>query len=179
MPASHGTLNVVGDKAYVIASLPVAALRTDATAAVVQDGVLTAAELKAHEASLKAAVRAGLQVSAAGQAATVTSLLLNLPRGADHAHDRSSELTVMLVAQLAAPPQALSVRSTLWAATAQTLTLEATMSAGRQVLRREVAELTAKAPSHTFFGQPGEAPTPAKAHTHGPHTHTHGPAHTH
>lgn len=171
MPEGRGTVNVVGGKAYVVAALPVRAFERITPAAA--DGALTAAERTTHQAALRAAVRAGIQLSVAGAPARVGRVLLDGPQGGGHLHQGT--ITAMLVVHL--PPTAgpLEVRNTLWAGEAATLELEATVTEGGAVVRREVQRLSPAAPSHTFFA--GAPAAPAADHHH-PHHHGDG-GHSH
>ena len=189
MSRGHGTLNVFEGKAYIVISLPIAVFAQSDAASAVQDGVLTSAELKANEAALRASIRAGLQVKAGPQDATFSSILLNLPEGADHTPGQGADLVVMIVAQLGADPQAIAVSSTLWAKGAETLKLKATVTEGRRTTQTEVFDLTAKAPAHVFFAKKAATKkaarkkaakkkpvqkAKAKTHSHGrskPHSH--------
>lgn len=183
MSSGHGTMNVVKGKAYIVVSLPIAVFAHSDAAGAVQDGVLTAAELKTQEKALRAAVRAGLHVKAGGQAARFSSILLNLPQGDGHTPGQGADLVVMIVAQLGAAPQGadpssanpqpIAVSSTLWAKGAETLKIKATVTEGRRTTHTEVVDLTVKAPAHVFFAKPALKAKP-KTHTHGrskPHSH--------
>lgn len=153
MSSGHGTLNVVDGKAYIVISLPIAAFAKSGAAAAMQDGVLTSAELKTHDATLRAAVRAGLQVKAGAQAAPFSSILLNLPKGADHTPGQGTELVMMIVAPLASDHETVAVSSTLWAKGADSLKLRATVTEGRRTTQTETHVLTTDAPAHVFFAK--------------------------
>lgn len=173
MPVGHGTVNVVGHKAYVVLALPVSSL-AGAAGDAAADGRLTPAELATHRAALEAAVRAGLSLTVAGQPARLGRILLNRPQGQGPAHDHDRALTALVVAHLPAAPGPLTVRSTLWgAAPADALKLEVTLTAGGRVTRREVQTLTAAQPQRRFFTSPAPTAAPAHAHRHGAGAHRH------
>ena len=75
MLAQHGTLNIVGDGAYLVLSLPVSAfLGMDNDG----DGRLSAAELRAHRAAIEAAVQHGVVLSDDSGPRPLQGLMLNL-----------------------------------------------------------------------------------------------------
>ena len=156
MRAGHGTINVVGEKAYVVLSLPVAAFAGGGAADAVADGILTTAELEAHKAALREAIRDGIRVEVGGRRATLPTVMLSLPTGDGHAPDRGADLTVMIVAELGGAPSAITFGSTLWADDASALRIRATVSEGRETLRGEIGEVHPGEPVYVFFATPGQ-----------------------
>ena len=154
MSPGHGTLNLVEGKAYIVVALPIAVFSQGPAAGIVSDGVLTRAELKANEATLKAAVRSGLRVEAGAKRVPFSSILLNLPEGADHTPGRGTELVMMIVAPVGAEAKTITLTALLWAKGAETLKMRATVTEGHRTTRTEVADLTPKAPRHRFFATP-------------------------
>ncbi|MFN3199481.1 MAG: hypothetical protein ACE366_13840 [Bradymonadia bacterium] len=153
MPLGKGTINIVGEKAYVILSLPVSAFRDIPVCA---DGVLSQTELNTHRGAMHDAVRKGLQI-ASGAPATIDKVLLNLPTGYDHDPDKSGEIVVMVVARMQGAPEALTFTSNLWAAQPEPLEIQVTVTEGGHTLKREVETLTADNPTHTFFAPKASA----------------------
>lgn len=75
MVAQKGTLNLVGDGAYLVLSLPVSSLRgVDDD----RDGLLSLAELQAHAKAVEAQVLSHVKLSDAQGARPLEGLLLNL-----------------------------------------------------------------------------------------------------
>lgn len=159
MSRGHGTLNVVKNKAYIVVSLPVTVFSESTAGPSVADGILTAKELKAHEAAFREAIKKGLKVKTGQTESVFSTVLLNLPKGGHHEPDRSAELTAMIVAPLSLSAGTfgpIDVTCTLWAKDAQKLKLKATVTPAGQLERSELIELTPKTAQHRFFA----APTP-------------------
>ncbi len=163
MPSGHGTVNVIDDKAYLVVSIPVAAFASgsalsplsESAAAAVADGALSAAEMAAHEAELREAVREGLRLKTDGERAEFSTILLNLPTGYDHDPENSSELMAMVVAHLAAPATSLTLKSQLWGSDTDSLTVETAITEDGRVVRSEVGVLTPNEPRYRFFASAG------------------------
>jgi len=145
MPAGHGTLNRVGDKVYVVMSVPVAAF-TEVEAC--QDGVLTPTELAAHGDALRAQVRSDV---ALGNTAGFDRILFDLETGPDHTGE---DLILMAVATLSSPDGTVSLRTGLWVDDSPRLKVRGTISEGRRTLRSQVVSLTPEQPVGRFFGEP-------------------------
>ncbi len=111
--------------------------------------MLSLAELASDGEALRGAVRRALRVEAGGEA-ELDQILVDLPVGYGHDADRSAELTVLVVARLptAAAPE---LSWTRWSARVPRLALKATVSQGRETLRREFAVITPAQPAHRFF----------------------------
>ena len=140
MGRGHGTLNIVKDKVYVVLSISVAAFSQSDARDAVADGVLTAAELKAHSETLRKAIRAGFTLRQGERLAPFSSILLNLPKGSHHALGRSTELTVMMVAPLPdkqAGHAFIAVQNTLWDPAESRLKLKATITVAGKISHRE------------------------------------------
>lgn len=147
LSAGRATVNVVGDKAYVVLSLYVSALRRVPSCA---DGVLTPEELERDGAALRAEIRRGLRIAAGGEAKP-GRILVNLPSGAHHdPRAGSRELTAMIVVPL--PKRGpLEFRWRRWSKALSRLKIQGTMSKEGRVIRSEVATLTATRSAHRFF----------------------------
>lgn len=147
MPADRGTVNIVGNKAYIVVTLPVAAFETDECA----DGVLTQAELNDARTSLRAEIVEGLELSA-GSTARFDRVLLNLPTGYDHDPDKSADLTAMTVAVFPNPIDRFTLRSSLWSEMSEPLVIEGSLtSSDGKTTALEQGILTASHPSYDFF----------------------------
>lgn len=75
MAANKGTLNLVGDSAYLVLSLPASALKgVDDDG----DGLLGTAELRRHAGRIERQVQAGVQLHAEGHLAELQDVMLTL-----------------------------------------------------------------------------------------------------
>ncbi len=111
MVAQKGTLNIVGDGAYLVASLPVSALvGVDDD----KDGLLSLAEMRAHGADIERQVRAGIRLSDPGGARPLEGLMLNLAQRDDAPTAPVSHLIVLGRYALADPALPLRFRHALF-----------------------------------------------------------------
>lgn len=149
MPAGHGTINVVGDKAYMVLSVPVEAF---SSVAACRDGLLTPGELAANHAALQQQVRTDLQLkSNSADALEFKQVMFDLPAGHGHAGDAGEDLVVMVVAQLGGAPSGLSLASSMWGAKGDPLKVRATVSEKGRDVRREVLRMSPARPRAVFF----------------------------
>ncbi len=92
MVAQHGTLNIVGNGAFMVLSLPVSSFTgVDDDG----DGALSLAEMRAHAADIQAQVRRGAVLSDAQGARPLEGLMLNLSPPDDRPTAPASQLVVM------------------------------------------------------------------------------------
>ncbi len=92
MVAQRGTLNVVGDGAFMVLSLPVTAfVGVDDD----HDGQWSPAEFSAHEAAIKAQVQRGVQLLDWGRALPLQGVMLQLSPG-DHTAQGTARQVVVL-----------------------------------------------------------------------------------
>lgn len=92
MVAQHGTLNLVGDGAYLVVSLPVSAFDgIDDNA----DGRLSASELRLHRMSIIERVTQGLVLSDGDEACPLQGIMLSLAEDHDDPANPSLQLIVM------------------------------------------------------------------------------------
>jgi hypothetical protein len=80
--SQHGTLNIVGDSAFMVLSLPVSAFKgIDDNG----DGLLSVAELRAHSASIELQIKQGIQLENNRGVSTLGGLMINtVPPEHDH-----------------------------------------------------------------------------------------------
>ncbi len=154
MPAGHGTINVVDAKAYIVVSLPVSVFGDTGSVATIDDGVMTKAELELNRELLHSAIRDRLKLDVGGQPARFKTILLNLVTGYGYPDDRGAEVTMMIVAQLPNTVGLLSLHSQLWLGHDDPLKIQASMAGPDGHKRVDIGQLTADAPSYTFFAQP-------------------------
>ncbi len=153
MEAGHGSVRLVGDSAYAVIALPVAAFEgVDDNG----DGLLDRTEVDAHRAVLSAQVSAmlALESGAEGGSVVFEDLLLSHADQAGVAGEAT--LIVMRRYRWAQPISSLRMRVAIFGkpATAGTqLTMRAI-----EGLRIETATFTAAARAHSFFAGPGGAP---------------------
>ena len=92
MVAQRGTLNLVGDGAFMVLSLPVSAFTgVDDDG----DGPWSPAELRAHVASIEAQLQRGVQLQDAGRALPLQGVMMQLSPG-DHTANGASDQVVVL-----------------------------------------------------------------------------------
>jgi hypothetical protein len=100
MAAQKGTLNVVGDAAFLVLSVPVSALKgVDDNG----DGALSVAELRAHTDAIRSQVQAGVQLRDAAGALPLQLLMLDVAPPENTPQAAAHHLTVMGRFQLRAP----------------------------------------------------------------------------
>ncbi len=151
MPAQQGTLNVLDNAVFAAAALPVSAF-PDADDD--HDGRLSLAELRAHDATLRARITARFRITDAEQAATLDTLIVSMEpddRAPGGAATGSRHFLALLKVSFARAPRALQLTTDIFgrAPSEQQLTIKATR--GRDA---EVAILSAGRTSHQFFGAP-------------------------
>ncbi|MBO85872.1 MAG: hypothetical protein CL927_10985 [Deltaproteobacteria bacterium] len=152
MPAGHGTMNVVGGKAYMVLSIPVSAFSSvDAC----HDGTLTPRELHANRSALQQQVRSDLALHSQ-RPAPFEQVLFDLPAGHGHGHDAGSDLVVMVVATVGTAPNGLALESRLWGADGAPIKVRATVMQNGREVRREVARLSPTNAEIRFFAPSGE-----------------------
>lgn len=148
MPAGRGTMNLIGDKAYLALSLPVSGFSSVPGCA---DGVLSHAELRRDASILREELRAHL-VLESPRRATFERILMNLPTGYGHDRNRSPELIVMIVAGLQRAPRSVALAWHGWPASRPSpLTIRASVAESGLPDRAEEATLSRERPSHRFF----------------------------
>lgn len=144
MPAGQGTINLVGTDAYVVISVPVAAFTgVDQDG----DGMLSAPELAAGQATLRAAILAGMALDGGRW----QEVMLSLPSAGEPGAPPSPDLMVMAVASFTTPPAVLAFTSRLWGPAASTIRLTATVSEGSRTLQQEAGLISRANPGFTFF----------------------------
>ena len=134
MVAQHATLRFQSNGAYLLASIPVSALKGADDDG---DQRLSRAELKAHRASISGQVLRGLQLLSAGRPLPLEGLLLNLSN-ADHQPGPAEQLLVMGRFKTDGAI-ALALRCVLFGARPSTQKLDITLSRG---LLKEALTLT-------------------------------------
>ncbi|MES2298801.1 MAG: HupE/UreJ family protein [Pseudomonadota bacterium] len=149
MAAGQGTVRLVGDSAYAVIAIPVAAFEgVDDNG----DGLLSAGELAAHRAAVSAQVAAMLRFSSAGGEGKVIFEDLLLTHAQEAGVTGESTLVVMRRVQWAAPPTAVRLEARIFGRPG---------TRGAQLLvramlgeRSEVGLLTGAQPQYDFFAGP-------------------------
>jgi hypothetical protein len=99
--SQHGTLNIVGDGAYLVLSLPVSALaEIDDN----RDGLLSTDELRSHSARIEAQIKQGITLNSAQRQSRLEGVMLNI-EASDHDPMAPSTHLVVL-GRFAIDPQA-------------------------------------------------------------------------
>lgn len=149
--AQQGTINLVGDSAFVVLSVPVSSLRE------VDDdgnGQVDQVEFKKHEAAIKEQIDQRLTVSDGSRGARTVSLDLVLSPRHEAASDRADQIVALKHAKFTAAPEAVQVRCDLFGA--QPNEREVTFSATRKkspefAAERQTTTLAPGRTEHTFF----------------------------
>jgi hypothetical protein len=90
--SQHGTLNIVGDGAYMVLSLPVSALAgIDDN----QDGLLSADELRSHSANIESQVKQGVTLRSTPGQSKLEGVMLNLEATEGNPAAPSTHLVVL------------------------------------------------------------------------------------
>jgi hypothetical protein len=147
LPPQHATVNVVGESAFVVASVPVSALHGFDDD---RDGLLDAGELTRHRSELQAELSRRFSVTDGGQPGTVLALdLFFEPRDGDGTR-RADQLLVLEHVRFARPPRRLSISTDLFGSGPRENTLEilATRNSKRE---SEKAVLAPGRAEHAFF----------------------------
>ena len=125
MVAQGGTLNLSGDGAYLVVSVPTAALEnTDDDG----DGLLSAGELSAHTKRITEQLKAGLQLSDPNGARPLEDLRLTLSPKDSQAGQPADQLIVMGRYSLSDPDAPLTFRADLWGTDASEQSLALTLT---------------------------------------------------
>ena len=127
--SQHGTLNIVGDGAYMVLSIPVSALvGIDDN----QDGLLSTDELHSHSASIEAQIKQGVSLSSAQGPSRVEGLMLNIESSENNPTAPSTHLVIL--GRYAIDPQAtgLTLRFQLFGSRADEQTEQVAMTRGSE-----------------------------------------------
>lgn len=111
MPQERGTVNIVGNTAYSVVSVPVQAI---SFADDNKDGQIDTLELQRHNAGLQSAFAQGYSLSEDGNIGTVDLVYVLLPSEAEIDGDRSRYLVFMHQQHFDRPPVRLKLTSTLF-----------------------------------------------------------------
>lgn len=148
LPAQQGTVNLVGDAAFVALSVPVSAF-----SGVDDDGnhLLDAAELQRHLEVLRQQIDERLTVSSGAQQGRTVRIDLMLSPTHDAPVDAAAQLLVLKHVRFATEPGTLHLHTALFGAHGpdQRLTVKATRGS-----ESEAVQLTVERPAFTFF-RPG------------------------
>ena len=160
MVAQHGTINVEGQRVYLVLAVPVSVFAdTDDDG----DGRMSEAELLRHHGRIERRVLAGLQLDDGSQQIVPTQALLSLsppddplPHGEHGAHAApsaslppSQHLVVLAVALFDhAPQRQLSLKTDLFGRRSDEQVLHITATRGREI---DTAQLRLEKPRHQFF----------------------------
>ncbi len=151
MENQQGTLNLVGQRGYLVLSLPVSALKgVDDN----RDGRLDAAELQRHASAIERDLRARVRVSDGGRAAPLDGVLLNLSPDENHREGPATHLVLLAVAMFPAEPRAPQLDLRIFGRTPSERSYRFTVT--RRLpdgqTREQVVRITPKATRHVFFG---------------------------
>lgn len=146
MPAQQGTVNLDGDSAYLVVSLPVSALGGDANG----DGLVTVPELEAHYSAMQRRVAQGLRLwngDEQGQAALVQLLVDAEMRQGEASRHLVAMVRVKFASQLS-PRTPVRMETDLFGSAADETQLTLRAHRGDET---EPVLLSSLRPSHVFF----------------------------
>jgi hypothetical protein len=109
MPAQQGTINLIGDKAYVLVSLPVSALGGDDNG----DGLLSKEELRGHLAALRQRATDGFRLRD-GEAAANPLMVQLIAEAHDKQEAGARHVVMMATFQFAGVPERPRVETDLF-----------------------------------------------------------------
>lgn len=132
MVAQRGTLNLVGDGAFMVLSLPVSAF-TDVDDD--HDGQWSPAELAAHRASVEAQVQRGVHLMAGGRALTLQGLMLQLSPDDHAAQGKARQIVLLGRFALGAQRSSLAFKLSLFGTRSDEQAQQITISQGDQAQR--------------------------------------------
>jgi hypothetical protein len=150
MENQQGTLNLVGQRGYLVLSLPVSALKgVDDN----RDRRLDAAELQRHAAVIERYLRARVRVSDANRPAPLDGVLLNLSPDDHHREGPATHLVLLAVAMFETEPRHPQIELQIFgrAPAERSYRFSATRREPGGRPREEVVRFTPKTPRHTFF----------------------------
>lgn len=149
MVAQKGTLNLSGNGAYLLLSVPTSALKgVDDNA----DGLLSAQELSAHSSSITQQLQAGLQLSDPQGSRPLQGLMLNLSPKDSQEGQPADQLVVMGRYALSDPNQPLSFRADLWGKSASEQSLSLTIT--KDLKNEQLLVLTPQQPQTKLYESP-------------------------
>lgn len=150
MVAQHGTVNLVGDKAYVVVSLPVSTLPNIDDDG---DGKLSTAELQKHRSAIDARLTAGLRFSDGTREGRFADMMLSISPPDDRPGQPASQLVLLSVVQFESPPKQLHFSTDLFGNSGDEQLLKITTTRGSET---DVAMLTPNTRTHVFFSSAGQ-----------------------
>jgi hypothetical protein len=145
MPAQQGTLNILGKSAFVVVSIPVAAL--DARNDDDRDGSLSDSEIATHQTALLAETGRRFRLMNGGERGVFVPVMARTEAD-DHRH-----LTLLFKADFAVEPLDIRVETDLFGTTDEERQLTIRASRGKDGAHpeNEAAVLRPSAPTHAFF----------------------------
>lgn len=152
MENQQGTLNLVGQRGYLVLSLPVSALQgVDDN----RDGRLDGVELQRHAAAIERDLRARVRVSDGGKVAPLDGVLLNLSPDENHREGPATHLVLLAVAMFPAAPRSpqLELRVFGRAEAERSYRFVATRRDQAGKVREQVVRFTPTTSRHIFFTQ--------------------------
>ncbi|MBA3879481.1 MAG: hypothetical protein C0500_07185 [Sphingobium sp.] len=150
LPKQNATLHVIGDKGYLVVSVPVGALTgVDDD----RDGLLDARELGRHSADIGRQFQARFRVASPDGPAPTELALVAHPGSDTGLSDPTRYVVVLASAQFAKPPASVTIETDLFgsAADERQITLRARRDSAAPADNAEVGVLDASNPQHQFF----------------------------
>ena len=161
MEDQQGTLNIVGQRGYLVLSLPVSAL---SGADEDGDGLLSGAELQRRAPAIERDLRERVRVSDAGVTVPLDGVLLNLSPDAAHREVAATHVVLLAVAMFPRPPVRLQVTLRVYGRSAgeRAFRFTATRRDAAGQLQTEVVRFTPDVPQHGFFASKAGAKPPKR-----------------
>jgi hypothetical protein len=149
MVAQKGTLNLSGNGAYLLLSVPTSALKSVDDDA---DGLLSAKELSAHTSSITQQLQAGLQLRDLEGSRPLEGLMLTLSPEDSKEGQPADQLVMMGRFALSDPSKPLSFRADLWGENASEQSLSLTIT--KDLKSEQLLVLTPKQPEAKLYESP-------------------------
>ena len=144
LPKGNATLNLKGDKGYLVVSVPASALAgVDDNI----DGLLGPAEIDRHRLEIQKQFSDGFSVSSAGKNAPLAFVWVTHPDNGEAEQAPSDYVIVLAGVALSTPPKTVTVKNTLYGTDVDEKQIMLTVTRGAE---KQEALLYAGQPSHEF-----------------------------
>lgn len=147
LPKGDATLNLKGDKGYLVVSVAASAL-TGADDD--NDGMLGPAEIDRHRLQLQKKFGDGFLVSSAGKNAPLAFVWVTHPDNGEAEQAPSDYIIFLAGAGFSKPPETVTVKNLLYGTNTEEKQIMLTVTRGAQ---KQEAMLYAEQPSHEFFSR--------------------------
>ena len=145
LPKGNATLNLKGDKGYLVVSVAASALDgVDDN----NDGLLGPAEIDRHRLQIQKQFSDGFSVSSAGKQAPLAFVWVTHPDNGETEQAPSDYVIVLAGVQFSKPPKTVAVKNMLYGSNVDEKQIMTTVTRGTE---KQEAMLSAGRSSHEFF----------------------------